>query len=107
MAVVDRQAEPPDEAMPAATQAAFDRLRARFMAGLPARWSEIDAAASARALHDALHRLAGAAGSYGCAPVGAAARRAESLALEGDRPDLIAALEELRLRIDAACGRPE
>ena len=67
-------ARPPDGAI-----SAFDQLRRRFLAGLPARWEEIDAA-EGPVRRAALHRLAGAAGSYGFADLGQAAREAERVA---------------------------
>ena len=73
-------ADSPAEGQPAAVQAAFARLRERFVAGLPQRWQDIEAAGSGPALASALHRLVGAAASYGLLPLGEAARRAETLA---------------------------
>lgn len=73
-------ADSPAEGQPAAVQAAFARLRERFVAGLPQRWQEIEAAGSGPALGSALHRLVGAAASFGLLPLGEAARRAETLA---------------------------
>jgi HPt (histidine-containing phosphotransfer) domain-containing protein len=70
----------PAEGQPLAVQAAFDRLRERFVAGLPQRWQEIEAAGSGPALAAPLHRLVGAAASYGLSQLGEAARRAEGLA---------------------------
>jgi HPt (histidine-containing phosphotransfer) domain-containing protein len=69
----------PADGQPAAVQAAFARLRERFVAGLPQRWQDIEAAEPGQALQDALHRLVGAAASYGLADLGQAARRAEGL----------------------------
>jgi HPt (histidine-containing phosphotransfer) domain-containing protein len=73
-------ADSPAEGQPAAVQAAFVRLRERFVAGLPQRWQDIEAAGGGPALASALHRLVGAAASYGLLPLGEAARRAETLA---------------------------
>ena len=81
--------------------AAFDLLRAQFLAGLPARWQEITGA-DGRACRAALHRLSGAAGSYGCAAVGQAARLAEQAAAAGDTAALGAALASLRDELRAA-----
>jgi HPt (histidine-containing phosphotransfer) domain-containing protein len=95
----------PADGQPAAVQAAFARLRERFVAGLPQRWLEIDAAGSGPARAAALHRLVGAAASYGLVAVGEAARRAESLAAATDPPStaaLAAALAELGRCIDDA-----
>lgn len=72
---------PPDDSpaagQPPAVQAAFLKLREGFLAGLPQRWAAIQSAPSDAALQQALHRLAGAAGSYGCSALGEAARGAE------------------------------
>ena len=57
-----------------ALAAQFALIRARFVAGLPARWQEIEQAPDAPALHAALHRLAGAAGGFGCDTLGHLAR---------------------------------
>lgn len=70
----------PADGQPPAVQAAFALLRARFVAGLPQRWREIEAASSGAALEAALHRLVGAAASFGLHPLGEAARQAETLA---------------------------
>jgi HPt (histidine-containing phosphotransfer) domain-containing protein len=69
----------PATGQPAAVQAAFTRLRAQFVAGLSSRWQEIEMAADATTQRAALHRLAGAAGSYGFVELGQAARAAEAL----------------------------
>lgn len=63
---------------PADLQAAYERLRATFIAGLAARWQVIESASDNATRQLALHRLAGAAGSYGCAELGRAAREAEA-----------------------------
>ena len=73
----------PAAGMPPAVQAAFQRLRGQFLAGLPARWQEIESALPGAAQRDALHRLAGAAGSYGFEALGQAARQAERLCAAG------------------------
>ena len=97
-------AESPVLRFPAAAEAAFEALRLRFVAGLPARWDEIEHAASASARQAALHRLAGAAGSFGLAPLGAAARRAERLLAAGDAAGLAAALDALKLGLEGHCA---
>lgn len=61
----------------ATVQAAFEALQRQFVAGLPARWSEIAQASDPTTRAAALHRLAGAAGGYGFHELGQAARRAE------------------------------
>lgn len=65
------------EQFPPALQQEFLRLRRNFEAGLPARWQEIHSASSHEKKVFALHRLAGAASSYGCNQIGALAREAE------------------------------
>jgi HPt (histidine-containing phosphotransfer) domain-containing protein len=84
-----------------AAAAAFAALRANFVAGLPARWAEITSAADDDSrCRAALHRLAGAAGGYGCAPLGEAARRAEQAPVEA-LPGALAELERcLRATLD-------
>ena len=82
---------PPDDAI-----STFDQLRTRFLTGLQARWQEIDAA-EGPVRRAALHRLAGAAGSYGFADLGQAAREAERVAATGDGA-------ALRDRLTAAAG---
>ena len=82
---------PPDDfpasGQPPAVQAAFLKLREGFLAGLPQRWAAIQSAPSGAALQQALHRLAGAAGSYGCHALGEAARAAEQALTQTPRPD--------------------
>lgn len=84
--------EPPDAGLPPAAAAAFAALRAQFLAGLPLRWAEIASATDDAQRRAALHRLAGAAGGYGCPQLGDAARRAEQAAGE----QLVTALAELQ-----------
>jgi HPt (histidine-containing phosphotransfer) domain-containing protein len=77
-------------------QAALARLRERFMAGLPQRWRELQAAPDAPARAAVLHQLAGVAGSFGLHALGQAAREGEHAALAGDAAALAQALERLR-----------
>lgn len=56
---------------------AYAALRRRFLDGLPQRRAAIFAAADDQDRRQALHRLAGAAGSYGFAALGELARQAE------------------------------
>jgi HPt (histidine-containing phosphotransfer) domain-containing protein len=84
-------------------QAGFLRLRAHFLAGLPQRWAEIEQAATPTLQRAALHKLCGAAGSYGLPELGAAARRAEVVceaAVPGEA--LVNALVQLRLALQQA-----
>jgi HPt (histidine-containing phosphotransfer) domain-containing protein len=92
----------PADGLPPAARAGFEALRQRFLAGLPERWREIEAAPDDRARIAALHRLAGAAGSYGFDELGRTARAAEHLAAGGNGPALAQALANLqRLLRDA------
>ena len=84
--------------MPPAVQAAFERLRGQFLAGLPARWQAIESAAPGAPQRDTLHRLAGAAGSYGFEALGQAARQAERLCDAGG-PALATALAALQAEL--------
>ena len=88
----------PAAGMPPAVQAAFQQLREHFLAGLPACWQEIESALPGAAQRDALHRLAGAAGSYGFEALGQAARQAERRRQAGD-PALAAALAALQAEL--------
>ncbi|MCV2368890.1 Hpt domain-containing protein [Roseateles oligotrophus] len=93
--------DPQTEGLSDAAVAAFGQLRQRFVAGLPERWQEI-AAAPAPLQQAALHRLAGAAGSYGLPALGEAAKKAELSLEQGRLPDLEPALQELERMIAAA-----
>lgn len=97
---------PPDDSpaagQPAAVQAAFLKLRDGFLAGLPQRWAAIEAAPSDAARQQALHRLAGAAGSYGCNALGEAARVAEQALAQTPgqgRAAFSAALQQLEQQV--------
>nr|WP_276595276.1 Hpt domain-containing protein [Roseateles albus] len=95
--------ESPTQGLSPAATAAFDLLRERFVAGLPQRWAEITASiGDPSAQLTALHRLAGAAGSYGLAELGQVARRAELSLEQGLAADLSEALAELAQLIAAA-----
>jgi hypothetical protein len=64
--------------LPPGTLAAFAALRERFSSGLADRWQEIERLhGETHALSQALHRLAGAAGSFGFEDLSRAARAAE------------------------------
>lgn len=89
---MERQPPCPDDTFLAAEAA----LRARFLHGLAQRRAAIFGAADAAARRLALHRLAGAAGSFGFAQLGRLAREAEGRAAAGDPlPTLQAALDGL------------
>jgi len=85
--------------LPPAAVAQFRVLQQRFLAGLPARWQEIDLANSQLALKSALHRLAGSAGSYGFESLGQLARHAESLTSTDTSPEFTQALAALAREI--------
>lgn len=87
----------PGAGLPPAAAAAFAALRAQFLAGLPRRWQEISSATDGAQRSAALHRLAGAAGGYGCPRLGEAARRAEQAAGE----ELVTALADLQCQLTA------
>ena len=89
-------ASSPAEGMPDAVRGQFRVLRQRFVAGLPQRWQEIQGAPDASALASALHRLAGSAGSYGCARLGECVRVAQLLAAGPDGAAMEQALGRLR-----------
>ncbi|MDP9902264.1 Hpt domain-containing protein [Variovorax ginsengisoli] len=55
-------------------------MRQRFVAGLAARWAEIVAAESDAQRQFLLHRMSGAAGSFGFDELSVVARRAEAAA---------------------------
>ena len=95
-------ASSPSEGLSPTTQAQFEVLQRRFLAGLPARWQEIHAAAAPAALQAALHRLSGSAGSYGFERVSRCAREAESLATSGSHAALAQALSLLEAEIGMA-----
>ena len=98
-------AHAPVDGQAPAVQAAFAQLRQRFVAGLPQRWQEIETAAPGPALEAALHRLVGAAASFGLVALGDAARQAETLArqpLPCDAGALASALADLRRCLDEA-----
>jgi HPt (histidine-containing phosphotransfer) domain-containing protein len=87
------------DGLPPAAVAQFRILQQRFVAGLPARWQEIDHAVNQPALQSALHRLAGSASSYGFDSLGQLARHAESLTEGATSSDLTLALSTLGLHI--------
>ena len=88
--------------LPPAAQAAFAALQRQFCAGLAERWVAIAEAPTPQAQTQALHKLAGAAGSYGMGALSQAARTAEHLAPQGPSAELSAALNQLHTLVDAA-----
>lgn len=97
---------PEGDALSPQAHVAFGHLRARFLQGLPARAAQIDDAAAPVAQRvQALHRLAGAAGSYGYDELGRLARQVLVIAEHGGpAPALRHALTQLREHIDTLVG---
>ncbi len=93
------------DGLPPAALDRFEVLRQNFVAGLAARHLEIQSAATAQARQAALHRLCGAAGSFGMDRMSQCARVAETLALSGPPEELAQALALLKGEIErvAAC----
>lgn len=78
MAVVQTDVEAAAAAICTSYPSRVAALQRRFLEGLPARWSAISLASrGSEAQRADLHRLAGAAGSFGAAALGDAARAAE------------------------------
>lgn len=72
------------EALPPEMRARFEVLRQIFAEGLPGRLAEIQNAQSAQDRIAALHRLAGASGSFGHATLCDLARQSEHALLNKD-----------------------
>ena len=91
--------------LPAGTEQAFLRVQARFVDGLPARWAAIEAAQDDTQRQALLHRLKGAAGSFGFIALSGAAHRAEEAASRADAVALGTALHAISTEIDVlVCG---
>lgn len=90
----------PNEGLSPETLAKFKLLQQRFVQGLPARWQGISAASTLASRQEALHRLAGGAGSYGFGRLSQLAREAEQLAMAGQSAELSHALSQLKSEID-------
>lgn len=90
----------PTEALPEGTALAYARMRERFVSGLAGRWADIVAAETQAQRHFLLHRMSGAAGSFGCDELGLAAGRAEAAAEAGDGGALALALQALAAMIE-------
>lgn len=88
------------EGLDGAAAAQFETLRRQFVAGLPRRQHEMEAAPDAAALQGALHRLAGAAGSYGYTALGQMACTALRAMKAGEQADLADSLRLLQQEID-------
>jgi HPt (histidine-containing phosphotransfer) domain-containing protein len=90
------------DGLPPALQGRYLALQQAFVAGLPARWLELEAAATPAARQLVLHRLAGAAGSFDLAHLSECARVAEELALSALPGKLARALDLLKVQIELA-----
>jgi len=90
------------EGLPPAALAQFEVLQRGFVAGLPARWLALETAATAQERQAVLHRLCGAAGSYGLERLSQCARAAEALALSAAPEALAPALALLKAEIERA-----
>ncbi len=90
------------EGLPPAALAQFEVLQRGFVTGLPARWLAVETAATAQERQAVLHRLCGAAGSYGLEGLSQCARAAEALALTDAPEDLTLALARLKEQIELA-----
>lgn len=93
-------------ALPEATQRAFARLRANFLSSLEGRVREILDAKDDPARSAALHRLVGAAGSFGFAEISTAARAAEALSAQAPGEAYREAWAALQAHIARACADP-
>ena len=91
----------PTEGLSPEILARFKLLQQRFMQGLPARWQDVSAASTLASRQDALHRLAGGAGSYGFVRLSQLAHEAEQLTLAGQTAELANALSLLKSEIDS------
>jgi HPt (histidine-containing phosphotransfer) domain-containing protein len=99
-------ARSPADALSPEVRAGYEALRRRFIAGLPERWREIEDAVDPAARAAVLHRLAGAAGAYGCGELGQAARSAEQLAATADGAAFERALAEVGRLLHQAATPP-
>lgn len=91
----------PSDALPPGTEQAFSRMQVSFCAGLQHRWVDIATTTDDSARLAALHRLAGAAGSFGYPDLGHAAKLAELAAAGTDANALREALVALHRVIEA------
>lgn len=83
------------ESLPTVRSGQFDALRSRFVEGLPARLREILGASGGPEVCAALHRMAGAAGSFGFPEIGDTARWAERALASNDPMESQKALASL------------
>ena len=88
------------DSLPPGTEEAFFRVQAHFVDGLPARWAAIHTAQDDAQRQALLHRLKGAAGSFGFGALSGAAHRAEEAGSHADAAALIAALHDISTEIE-------
>ncbi len=97
----------PTEGFSPETLSKFKLLQQRFVLGLPARWMDISAATHPAARQDALHRLAGGAGSYGFERLSQLAHQAENQLMSGDSAELAETLVLLKSALESTlAGAP-
>jgi HPt (histidine-containing phosphotransfer) domain-containing protein len=90
------------EGLSAASLAKFKVLQHHFVAGLAARWRAVADAATPPELQAELHRLSGAAGSYGFDRLSQCARAAELSSTGAAKPALAQALALVEAEINLA-----
>ena len=89
----------PTDGLSAAQREGFLLLQKRFVAGLPARWAEIENATNNSAIQSALHRLAGSAGSYGFVELEQLARKADTQSGADEKAELTQTLALIEAEI--------
>jgi len=85
-----------------ASLAKFKVLQQHFVAGLAVRWRNLADAATSQELQSELHRLAGAAGSYGFERMSQCARAAELLSADPAGTEMAQALALVGVEIKQA-----
>ncbi len=85
-----------------ASVAQFKVLQRHFVAGLAVRWRTVTDAETPQQLQAELHRLSGAAGSYGFERMSQCARAAELLSIDHAGPALTQALALVEAEITLA-----
>ena len=97
----------PVDPLPPGTEQAFFRVQGRFLDRLPDRWAAIQAAQDHPQRQALLHRLKGAAGSFGFMGLSNAAHCAEEAASRADAMALGIALHAISTEIDGLTRDPE
>lgn len=82
--------------LPEAVRHEFIQLRELFRAGILNRWQEIESSVTREAREQALHRLIGAASSYGFTQLGEVARQAEDSLKAGGLTESSKAMQNLK-----------